>query len=257
MDQDLTTNPLIMKLRVGAALSPADAAGIEAAVSGHAVIQSGGDLIAEGERPDRVHLVLSGLACRYKVLADGSRQILAWLIPGDICDLHVAILGRMDHGIGALSDCRIAYIARADVEALISANPAVNHALWWNTLVDEAILREWLVGMGRRSALAQLAHLFSELLVRFRLVGLAADNAYPLPLTQATLADTLGISTVHVGRVLRQLRNRGAIRFSKGRLHVLDEAGLHAVSGFSPEYLHLAKRERNGHASEAVTSHDS
>lgn len=240
-----SVQPLINKLQIGVRLSGPDVTVLVGAITTPALIPAGMDLIEEGDRPDRVHLILEGLACRYKLLSDGTRQILAWLIPGDICDLHVAVLGEMDHAIGTLSPCRVAYIARADVEGLIHCNAALNRALWWNTLVDEAILREWLVGMGRRSALAQTAHLFSELLVRFRMTGDAERDSYPLPITQITLADTLGISPVHVNRMLQSLRNKGLIRFEHGALTVLDEAELFKVGDFSPRYLHLIKRDSN------------
>lgn len=155
----------------------------------------------------------------------------------------------MDHAIGTLSPCKVAFIIRTDVEHL--ASPMLNRALWWNTLVDEAILRAWLVGMGRRPALEQTAHLFSELLVRFRLVGLAPGDRYALPLTQDGLADTLGISPVHVNRVLRQLRENGILRFAHGKVVVLDAEALFKTGDFSPGYLHLVRRDRAERASPA------
>jgi len=183
---------------------------------------------------------------RYKLLPDGGRQIMAYLVPGDFCDLHVSILGEMDHGIGALSACEVAYISRRTVEDLTTNRPAITRALWWATLVDEGTLREWLVNMGRRPADQQMAHLFCELLVRLQSVGLATQTSYEFPLTQAELADTLGVSDVHVNRMLQQLRADGLITLQGKRLTIPDVERLHEFAGFDPNYLHLTKRRGNG-----------
>ena len=131
-------NPLIRKLARGAELSEDDRRTVEEAITDVRQIGPRQDLIREGDRPDEVHLILEGFACRYKTLADGQRQIMAFLVPGDICDLHVAILGAMDHGIGTLSACRVAFIPQTTVAVLTENHPAIVRALWWNTLVDRA-----------------------------------------------------------------------------------------------------------------------
>jgi CRP-like cAMP-binding protein len=209
-------------------------------------VPAGHDVIREGDRPENVHVMLEGFACRYKMLPDGGRQIMAWLAPGDFCDLHIAILGHMDHGISALSDTRIAFVPQAEIDRLTrDAAGALNRAFWWSTLVDEGILREWLVGMGRRSADKQLAHLFCELLFRLRSVEVAKNGSFHFPITQDELADTLGISAVHVNRTLQQLRAEGLITLENKRLTVLDEARLTAFAEFDPNYLHLNKRTRS------------
>ena len=235
-------NPLIRKLARGAELSEDDRRTVEETITDVRQIGPRQDLIREGDRPDEVHLILEGFACRYKTLADGQRQIMAFLVPGDICDLHVAILGAMDHGIGTLSACTVAFIPQTTVAVLTENHPAIIRALWWNTLVDEGILREWLVSMGRRAADKQMAHLFCELLVRLESVGLAKDNGFEFPLTQEELADALGLSPVHTNRVLTQLRDDGLIRLSGKRLDILDLDRLCTYAGFDPGYLHLTKR---------------
>src|SRR3954447_24264758 len=235
-------NPLITKLEHGAELSVTDKRRLESAIVEWRQVGAREDIIREGDKPDNVQLILAVFPCRYKVLPDGQRQIMAYLIPGDICDLHVAILGEMDHSIATLSPCRLAQISQAAVLDLTTKHPAINHALWWNTLVDEAILREWLVTMGRRPADKQMAHLFCELLVRLQTVGLAKDNGFEFPLTQEELADALGISPVHTNRVLTQLRDDGLIRLSGKRLEILDLDRLCTYAGFDPSYLHLTKR---------------
>ncbi|AWN43833.1 Crp/Fnr family transcriptional regulator [Methylobacterium durans] len=236
------SNPLIRKLERGAALSDADKATLEALCTRTREVEARQDLIQEGERPEVVHLVMSGLACRYKVLPDGKRQILAFLIPGDFCDLHVAILGFMDHSICTLSRCTMVAISSESIAELTLNHPRITRALWWATLVDEGILREWLTGMGQRSSEAQTAHLFCELLVRLQAVGLAASNSCQLPLTQNELSDALGISAVHMNRTLQQLRSDGLIVLAKGMLTVPDVARLQAFAHFNPNYLHLLRR---------------
>src|SRR5829696_9602803 len=231
-------NPLIRKLARGAELSEDDRRTVEEAITDVRQIGPRQDLIREGDRPDEVHLILEGFACRYKTLADGQRQIMAFLVPGDICDLHVAILGAMDHGIGTLSACTVAFIPQTTVALLTEKHPAIIRALWWNTLVDEGILREWLVSMGRRPADKQMAHLFCELLVRLETVGLTDGNGFDFPLTQEELGDTLGVSTVHVNRMLQELRDYGLITLKGKTLTIPDFERLSEFADFDPNYLH-------------------
>jgi CRP-like cAMP-binding protein len=187
--------------------------------------------------------VISGFACRYKVLRNGSRQIVALLVPGDFCDLHVAILGTMDYSIATLSPCTIADLSRATVLDLTEQYPRIGRALWWATLVDEAVSREWLVNIGRREAPQRMAHLFCELLMRFQAVGLADGDSCPFPLTQVDLADALGLTPVHVNRTVQALRQAGLIVLQKRRLAIPDVDSLKMFCDFDPEYLHLVKRQ--------------
>ena len=201
------------------------------------------DIIREGEAPSDVHLVLKGFACRYKLLKNGRRQIVAYLVPGDFCDLNIFILSAMDHNIGTLSPCTVVDIPRERVLEMIE-RPALARACWWATLVDEATLREWLLNIGQRDAATRIAHLICELLLRLRAVGLVEENSYELPLTQNDIGDTMGLTTVHVNRSLQVLRKVGVITFKSRHIVVEDPARLIAYSGFNPNYLHL--RKQNG-----------
>jgi CRP-like cAMP-binding protein len=238
-------NPFIAKLEHGAALSDEDRQALEKAVGTIRHVGARKDLIEEGDRPESVHVIVEGFACRYKVLPDGQRQIMAWLVPGDLCDLHITILGQMDHAIGTLAPCKIAYISQDRIEELTSRHPAINRALWWATLVDEGTLREWLVNMGRRSVDKQLAHLFCELFVRLESVGLTNGHGFDFPLTQEELGDTLGVSTVHVNRMLQQLREDGLITLKGKTLTILDLERLKEFADFDPNYLHLSNSRGN------------
>jgi CRP-like cAMP-binding protein len=236
-------NPLIQKLQHGAELTDEDRQVLEQVISEPRIVDPRQDLIHEGDRPENVHLILDGFACRYKLVPGGERQIMAYLVPGDFCDLHVSILGEMDHSIATLSRCKVVYIPRRAIDDMTENHGRINRALWWATLVDEATLREWLVNMGRRPADKQLAHLLVELLVRLQAVGLATENSYDFPVTQAELADTLGISTVHVNRMLQQLRKDGLLTLRGSRLTILDLDRLKELADFTPNYLHLSRRQ--------------
>ena len=233
------SNPFISKLRCGADLSLEDRKVLEQVTSAPRKLRAHERIIDEGDRPDKVHLVLEGYACRAKTLPGGERQIMALLLPGDFCDLHIAILDEMDHAIRTLTSCKVVHIPRHTVEHLIRSSPAITRALWWATLVDEATLREWLVNMGRRPAEQQMAHLFCELLVRLRVVGLTQGDSYDLPFTQEELADILGLSVVHVNRVLQRLRGERLVEWSQGRMRIPDYERLSAFATFNPNYLHL------------------
>lgn len=199
------------------------------------------DIIREGDTPSDVHLILKGFACRNKVTPDGDRQIMAYMLPGDFCDLHVAVLGQMDHSISTLSACEVVEIPLQTIERMLT-RPRLARALWWATLVDEGTLREWLVNLGSRDAKQKVAHLFCEVLIRLRAVGLADGDEYSLPITQQDLADTVGLSNVHVNRVLHSLRADELIDFDGKVLKVRSFRGLVELSDFNPNYLHLADR---------------
>jgi CRP-like cAMP-binding protein len=199
------------------------------------------DLIREGDTPSDVNLILEGFACRYKVLPDGTRQIMAYLVPGDFCDLHVFILKAMDHSIATLSACKVVKIPRPRIMELMD-RPAIARAFWWAALVDEATLREWLVNIGARTAEQRIGHLLCELLLRLETVGLASGDRYELPITQAELADTVSLTSVYLNRVLQRLRREGLITLQGKNLVITDVGRLKAFSGFNPNYLHLSEQ---------------
>ena len=198
-------------------------------------------IIREGDRPEEVHLVIEGWAARYKLLPDGSRQIVAFLLPGDFCDLHVAVLGHMDHSIVAITRCRVAFVPNTKMNELTSDHNGLTKALWWSTLVDEAVLRSWVVN-GRRDAYQKIAHLLCELHVRLKQIGLVTDGRFDLPLTQEEIADATGLTAVHTNRTLQRLRREGLIELRSQILTVFDAAALGEAAGFDPSYLHIKRR---------------
>jgi CRP-like cAMP-binding protein len=235
----MNDNPLLRKLANFSCLSAEETKALLACCSDVRVLTAGEDVIAQGERTGGVRLLLKGFACRYKVLEDGRRQIVAYFVPGDLCDLRVFILQRMDHSIGVLAASRVATIAPDDILKLTNRYPNLTRALWWSTLVDEAVMREWIVNVGRRNARERLGHLFCELWFRFRAVGLNEGNSCTMPLTQVELGETLGLSAVHVNRTLQDLRRQKLITLEDGTLTIEDLNKLMEVSFFTPDYLHL------------------
>ena len=238
----MSYNPVIAKLATVAELHDSDVEKLIALCSDVRTVPAKQDILSEGERPDYVHVIIDGWAARYKTLRNGSRQIVAYLIPGDFCDLHVAILGHMDHGILALTRCRVAYIPSAELDVLTSQHNGLTKALWWSTLVDEGVLREWILNVGRRDAYERIAHLLCEMHARMRMVGLVEDGRLALPLTQDQLADTTGLTPVHVNRTLQRLRKENLIEIGKGMLTVLDVDALREAAGFNGNYLHIRRR---------------
>lgn len=197
------------------------------------------DLVRQGEPPGAAHLLLLGFACRYCVLPDGRRQIMAYLIPGDICALGACMLERTDHSIGTIGPVEITQLARERLVELTEHFPQLTRALWRSTLVEEATTREWMLNVGHRTALARTAHLFCELFSRLHAAGLTSGNACELPVTQSDLADALALTTVHVNRTLMEMRRRNLITFRHRHLTVHDFGGLQSTAGFAPGYLHL------------------
>lgn len=235
------TNILIRKLENFAPLSASDKRLLDSVITAVRDVGPQQDLISEGDIPSHVHLIMEGFACRYKVTTDGRRHIMAYLVPGDFCDLHVFILKTMDHSIATLSPCKVVKISRSQILELTKSR-AISRALWWATLVDEATLREWLVNIGARSGEQRIANLLCELLLRLRSVGLADGDSYELPITQIELADTMGLSNVHANRMLQRLRAEKLITLNGKKLVILDTKRLGEFSGFSSNYLHLGNK---------------
>jgi CRP-like cAMP-binding protein len=203
----------------------------------------GATILAEGSRSESIHLVVSGFAARAKNLADGTRQTMAFLIPGDLCDVEVFVLESMDHDIVAIAETRCVLIPAKKIEALLTESSNLTRAMWWSTMTDSAVLRERIIDHGSRDARQQIAHLFCEMLIRLRVVGETTDDSFPFPLTQEELGEATGLTPVHINRVLQQLRAEGLIQFRDKAVQVLDRRGLMQLARFEAGYLHLTRTE--------------
>ncbi|SFJ22543.1 cAMP-binding domain of CRP or a regulatory subunit of cAMP-dependent protein kinases [Phyllobacterium sp. CL33Tsu] len=202
------------------------------------------DLVREGSRPTYSTLMLEGFAARYKVLDDGSRQITSLHIPGDFVDLHAFPLKIMDHGIVALSPCRVAFADHNALKTVTETVPHLTRLLWLSTLIDGAIHREWIVAMGRRSKKAHLAHLICELYVRLQVVQLTNEQSFHLPLSQVELADVVGISVVHLNKTLQSLRREKLVTWINRTVTIVDWEALKEFAEFNPLYLNLSVEAR-------------
>ena len=235
-------NRFIDKLERFADLSPEDVNVLAAATAMPRKVAARRDLIREGDRPGPMFVLLEGWACRYKILPTGSRQILAFMMPGDCCNLHVGLLAEMDHSIQAITPSVVATIDRAQMDAIFDEHRAVAKAMYIAQLVDEGTLRSWITSMGRRSSIERVAHLMCELYLRARNVGLTSEPQFALPLSQLLLADALGMTPVHLNRVIKELRLGGAMTLQRGSLIITNPAKLVEIAGFDENYLHRRLR---------------
>lgn len=230
---------LLRKLEQFTPLSQPEKRLLQTASTGVRDVPPHGDIVSEGDRPTDISLLSEGFACRYNLLGDGRRQITAFLIPGDICDLRAFLLGRMDHAVAALCRCQVSHILHARLSEIIETHPHIGFGLWRDTMLDGAIYRQWLTNVGRRSAYQRIAHLLCEVWWRLQAVGRTRGDSYELPVTQTDIGDAMGLSVVHVNRTLQQLRADGLISLQSNVVVVLDWHRLQEAGEFDPTYLQL------------------
>jgi CRP-like cAMP-binding protein len=230
--------PLIRKLERLGPLSDEERRTLEDFSPGARWVGAARDLAREGERPTECQLIVKGLACRYKVLDDGQRQILSFQVPGDLLDLTALLLGRMDHGISTLTAVQVVLVPNAALLDWIGRYPNLGRLLWRDTLIDSEISCEWVAKVSARSASQRVAHLLCELATRLHAAGAARDHACDLPLTPMELADATGLSVVHVNRAVQTLRRQGLVEPRGQAMAALDWAGLKRAADFDPAYLH-------------------
>lgn len=236
---------IISKLEALHPLPEEDRKLLDAVVGQGKSLKAGEDIVSEGDHTDVVHVLIEGHGYRYKTLPDGKRQIIGYLVPGDFCDLYGFLLDKMDHGMAARTPCQVAQLTEEHI-LMLTSRPALARALWWSELVNAAILREWLVNMGRRTPSARVAHILCELLVRLQVIGRATADSFKLELSQNELGDTVGLTTVSVNRALQRLRGSGLIRQSGREITIPDVAALKAFADFDPSYLHFRQDREEG-----------
>ncbi|HEX8669236.1 MAG TPA: Crp/Fnr family transcriptional regulator [Allosphingosinicella sp.] len=198
----------------------------------------GGHIIRDGDRPEHCCLLLSGFAHRYKITGGGGRQIISIHMASEFVDLQNSFLQIADHSVQTLTEAEVATIPQAAITELAMGRPAVGRALWMDTLIDASIFREWVVNVGRRDSRARVAHILCEFSLRLEAAGLARDHRYELPMTQEQLADAVGLTSVHVNRVLKQLGEEGLISRNKRSIVIEDWQRLRDVGDFNERYLH-------------------
>lgn len=232
-------NPLTRKLSHFAQLSQSDRDVLDVLACHEEQFPADVDIVTEGMAPRSVFVVKDGMAIRYRLLPDGGRQIITFLLPGDLCDNHTFLLRAMDHSIATLTPVRIAPISRESMMQTFARHPRISAALWWSSMQEEAMLRERIVSLGRRDARGRIAYLLCELLWRHAAIGMTEGKRFRFPLTQTELGDTLGITPVHVNRILKEYRARGLIAMDRKMLDLLDVKGLQDIAAFDQSYLQL------------------
>jgi CRP-like cAMP-binding protein len=235
---------LLLKLRRFDMVSAEEEQALRGAMAGTATYRRGKAIVRAKEEQETSKVLIDGFVYRYKDLKDGARQTLQIAVPGDFIDLHSLLLKQIDHDMAGFTDCTIALLPHDRLRALIDDHPHLGRVLWLTTVVDAAIHREWMVSLGRRSAFSRLAHIFCELQVRLTAAGSAEHGTYELPLTQNDLAEMLGLTAVHVNRMLRQLRERRMLTFRKAVVEITDWDALVRAAEFDPFYLSFTQRPR-------------
>jgi CRP-like cAMP-binding protein len=201
----------------------------------------GEDIVREGDKPTMVCMVVEGTAFRYTIVEPDKRQIMAFYIAGDIPDLESLFLETMDHSLGALRPCTIAQIPHNSIRRLFEEHPRLGEVFWRESLIDSAVMRKWLASVGRRTANGCLAHIICEFVTRMQAVGLSNGITCDFPMTQTDLADAAALSTVHVNRTLRDLRESGLVTWGAQSVTIHDWPGLMKAAQFDPAYLQLPR----------------
>ena len=227
---------LTRKLSRYGALRQEELAAIVALQARRRRIAAGTEILREGETARRAFIMQEGWAFTYKLLPDGGRQVIDFAVPGDFISLRSVLLRSSDHA-SAVTNITIAEVSVLQMMDTFHRLPRLGAAVLWAASRDEAMVVEHLVGIGRRDALARTAHFFLELRLRLQLAGLESKAGYACPLNQYLLADTLGLTAIHVNRTLRQLRERGLLTFRDGLIVFHDLPGLHQVAGYDEGYL--------------------
>ena len=238
MHSDAIRAALLRRLRISSGISEEDIREIRAlpiAVRQYPAEQA---VVRDGESATECCLIAEGFCVRSKTIADGKRQILSIHIPGEIPDLMSLFLHVMDHDLSTLTPCTLGFISHETLRRLHHRRPNVAEIFWRDTLIDASMFREWIVNVGQRPAPARLAHVMAELRERLRIIGRVDGDSFEMPLTQEQIGEALGITAVHVNRVVKQLREDGIVEIHRGRASVLDEAKFQELSDFDGRYLH-------------------
>jgi CRP-like cAMP-binding protein len=235
---------MVSKLGRRATLDDADRAALLALPYQVKVFEGRQDIVREGDLPTHSCLMLSGYSFRYKLVSGGARQIVSIHMRGDIVDLQNSLLGIADHNVEAMVRTEIAMIPKEAVLQIAFERPRIGFAMWYDTLVDGSVFREWIANVGRRDARTAMAHLLCELALRLKIAGLGQQTDYEMPLTQEQLADCLGLTPVHVNRTIKSLESERLIdRATSRSITIGDWQKLAEAGDFDSTYLHLKENE--------------
>jgi len=230
---------LIKNLEIRSKLSDDDREALSSLPHTVRPLEAGSYTIREADPPETCAVLLSGFAYRQKLTGEGARQIVSIHVPGDALDFQNLFLDVSDHSIQMLTRGEVAFVPRGALQKLARSNVTICHAIIVKILVEASIFREWVLNVGRRDARTRMAHVLCELGVRLEQEGLSQEYGYELPMTQEQLADAVGLTPVHVNRVLKTLENEGLIVRTKRKISFPDWHRLRSVGDFNQRYLHL------------------
>ena len=236
-DLAIQDSPFARKLSAFVRLSSQDLSVMSDLYRRRRRFEVGVDMIHQGQLDQCAFVLASGWACSYKILPNGGRQIVDFQIPGDFLGLRSVLFRTSDHNVEPITPVQASEIKRRDLLDAFAQTPRLATAVLWAASRDEAMVVEHLIDLGRRSATERMAHFLLEMGARLRLVGMADRSGFACPLSQFLLADAMGLSAVHVNRVLRELREEGLLTFQKGRVTFDDYDALVEFSAFDRAYL--------------------
>lgn len=191
-------------------------------------------LVVQGQPYEHLSVLIEGSAIRYKLLPDGRRQIVNFVLPGDFIGLHGCLFDKAMNSVYTLEPCVVSPLKASELVEFVHRQPALSCAIFWLSALEQTLLLERVVSLGRRSAFERVGYLFLELLERMEWIGLAEDGAFRLPVTQELIADTLGLSPIHVNRTLRRLRADGLVTLVNHTVRIDDPGKLATVTGYRP-----------------------
>jgi len=229
---------LIRKLNRLTPLDSADRAALMQLKLSFQTADSSQTLVRQGDLAERCCLLVEGSAFRYKLAANGGRQIVSFHVPGDLLDVQHLLLPRADHSVQTVANAVVAVINATDLRNVMRTRPRVGDALWRESLVDASIFREWVLNVGRRCAKTRVAHMLCEFATKLQSVGLGAPERFDLPMSQELIADATGLTPIHVNRMLRALTEDGVIERDKREVRIVNWSRMQKVAEFKADYLH-------------------
>ncbi|MEJ7935574.1 Crp/Fnr family transcriptional regulator [Sphingobium sp. AN558] len=220
-------------------LSQDDLATLETAVSEVRTVPGRRTLAEKGAPITFSTYLIEGIICRYMDDRDGARQLVAVHVPGDFVDLHGYPLKRLDHDVATITTCKIACVPHGALDEIVATRPKLAKMLWFSTLLDAAMHREWIFRLGRLDAIARVGHFFCEIEAKLRAVGRSDGSTFLLPLTQADLGEACGMTPVHMNRMLRELKEQGLMEVRRDIVIMTDRSALMRLCEFDPSYLFI------------------
>ena len=231
--------PLVDKLQLWTTFGDADKAALLALPFTVRHLKPAYHVVWDGDKPQYCCLLIHGFAYRHKIVRDGKKQIFSLHMDGDLIDLQNSLLGRADHNVETLTDCDVAMIPVDAIRKIAFDRPAIGMAMWYDTLVEGSIFREWIANIGRRTARARIAHLICEFATRLKAAHLGDPDGFTVPMSQEWISDAVSLTSIHVNRVLKSLQADGLIHRSRRWIEIRDWDGLAEAGDFNPAYLHL------------------